>query len=896
MKHDQSKTILLVDDEMLIAMAEARTLEKHGYVVLIENSGEQSIKTASERPDIDLILMDIDLGQGMDGTQAAAIILETMDIPVLFLSSHTEQNVVEKTEKITSYGYVVKNSGETVLLASIKMAFKLHRTDTHLRNAKEELESTNERLNSTIEELESTNEELKQTVTELEETKQELERSLAERKRTEDIAIRERDFSRAALDSMPGLFYLFNEKGELIRWNKNFTEVSGFSDEEIGSKSPLDFFHEPERSEVEARIREVFLTGESYAEAHLYSKDGSSRPYLFTGKLFNFENRPCLLGMGIDISERKKIENALRENEQLLNDILENVGASIFIKDTSYRYTYANRKVCELFGQDITSIIGKTDRDFFSNDSIEEIMRSDSLVIEEGKTVTREENNLVSADKKPHTYYTVKLPLRDASGTITGLCGISTDITDLKRMESVLEQERTFTNAVLDSVPGLLYLYDEEGHLLRWNKNHETLTGYSADELNGMSILDWFDYDEKEAATIMAGVQRAFREGYASEIGRLKTKNGEKIPYYFTATSLEIEGKKYMTGIGIDMTERKRMEEALEQERTFTNAVLDSVPGLLYLYDEEGHLRRWNKNHETLTGYSADELNGMSILDWFNYDEKEAATIKAGVERAFREGHASEIGRLKAKNGKKIPYYFTATSLEIEGKRYMTGIGIDITERKNAEEALAKALEEKEALLSELQHRMKNNLAMIIGIIDLEKIRLKDRETRGILDTVKGRIESLSNLYSLLYRSDAIMDIGLDVYLSSIVQSLSGIYLTGMNNMEITQRCDPVTVNVKNAAAWGLIVNELLTNALKYAAPKERNGIIRIDLGKIDNEIVLTVSDNGEGPPPDFSIGNPSGLGLLLVQTLSNQLGGSLVFDRGRENVFTVRAPFAPAE
>jgi CheY-like chemotaxis protein len=140
------QTILLVDDEAIIAMAESRMLEKHGYVVLTAYTGEQAIKTAAEYPGLDLILMDIDLGAGMDGTQAAEIILQNMDIPVLFLSSHMEPEVVDKTEKITSYGYVVKNSGETVLLASIRMAFRLHAANQELRKREEALSKSENKL------------------------------------------------------------------------------------------------------------------------------------------------------------------------------------------------------------------------------------------------------------------------------------------------------------------------------------------------------------------------------------------------------------------------------------------------------------------------------------------------------------------------------------------------------------------------------------------------------------------------------------------------------------------------------------------------------------------------------------------------------------------------------
>jgi len=125
MVNSTCKIILLVEDEAIIAIAQKRDLENFGYNVISVNSGEKAIETVNQTPEIDLILMDIDLGKGLDGSQTAVIILNYRDIPIVFLSSHTEPEVVAKTEKITSYGYVVKNSGITVLVASIKMAFKL---------------------------------------------------------------------------------------------------------------------------------------------------------------------------------------------------------------------------------------------------------------------------------------------------------------------------------------------------------------------------------------------------------------------------------------------------------------------------------------------------------------------------------------------------------------------------------------------------------------------------------------------------------------------------------------------------------------------------------------------------------------------------------------------------
>jgi len=153
MSSENKKTILLVEDEVIIAMTEKMTLENYGYNVIVVNSGESAIEVFINNKTIDIILMDIDLGKGIDGTEAAAIILKDNDIPVVFLSSHTEPEVVEKTERITSYGYVVKNSSITVLDASIKMAFKLFKAiqiiqkqNDEYKNAKEEAEINEEKF------------------------------------------------------------------------------------------------------------------------------------------------------------------------------------------------------------------------------------------------------------------------------------------------------------------------------------------------------------------------------------------------------------------------------------------------------------------------------------------------------------------------------------------------------------------------------------------------------------------------------------------------------------------------------------------------------------------------------------------------------------------------------
>ena len=141
-----------------------------------------------------------------------------------------------------------------------------------------------------------------------------------------------------------------------------------------------------------------------------------------------------------EVAERQRAEKDLRASRGLLNTILGNVGAAIFTKDAHYRYTYVNQRVCEVFGKSQEEILGRGDDAFFSPAAVEEIVRNDRQVIERGETVAREEMGLTSADGTPRTYWTVKLPLRDDDGRVTGLCGISTEITELKKAEENVKQ------------------------------------------------------------------------------------------------------------------------------------------------------------------------------------------------------------------------------------------------------------------------------------------------------------------------------------------------------------------------------------------------------------------------------------------------------------------------
>ena len=310
MNEQEQKTILLVEDEALIAVMEKQILNKHGFNVIIASSGEKAIEIVRTTTDIDLILMDTNLGKGkMDGTEAAEIILKEQDIPILFLSSYTQAEVVEKTEKIASYGYVVKDSGETVLVTSIKMAFKLSDAHRRLKEREETLRVTKDRY----------------------------------RRITEGLS----DY----------LYTVHIQDGRVVQTTHNpaCEVVTGYTAEEFASNPYLwiDMVPEQEHDIINEHVKHI-LSGKniSAVEHHIVRKDGSII-WVSDTPILKIDSQGVLIsydGVIKDITEHKQAEEKLLKAEEKYRSIFENVVEGIFQTTSEGRFLIANPSLARIYG------------------------------------------------------------------------------------------------------------------------------------------------------------------------------------------------------------------------------------------------------------------------------------------------------------------------------------------------------------------------------------------------------------------------------------------------------------------------------------------------------------------------------------------------------------------
>ncbi len=335
----------------------------------------------------------------------------------------------------------------------------------------------------------------------------------------------------------------------------------------------------------------------------------------------------------------------------------------------------------------------------------------------------------------------------------------------------------------------------------------------------------------------------------------------------------------------------RAQEQSIRESEQKLRNIIENSTNVFYAHTPDHVLTYLSPQSWALLGYSQED----ALIRWMELVTDNPVN-KRGFEitqRAIETGKAQppfEL-ELRHKTGRSVWVEVHEGPVVEDGKTVaIVGALTDISGRKIAEEVQAAALKEKGALLREFQHRVKNSLAIITGITELEANYSADPAVRKALGSLGGRIHTLSELYTLLYNSEQTSQVSLDRYCEAISEFVMAAHAVGGGRITLKRRLTPLITDAKRASTLGLILNELLMNALKYAFPGSRSGIITVSLMNEGGDIVLEVEDDGVGLPSGFELQSSQGLGLQLVKMLANQLGGSLSYRSGEPTVFIIRA------
>jgi diguanylate cyclase (GGDEF)-like protein/PAS domain S-box-containing protein len=264
---------------------------------------------------------------------------------------------------------------------------------------------------------------------------------ITHRKRAEESVMYERDFSNKVLDSLPGIFYLFDEKGKYLRWNRNFEQVTGYTGEEIARMTPFDFFNEAGKIIVSERIQETFARGHSDVETDLLTKQGEQIPYYFTGRIIYIDGKACLIGMGIDIAERKRSEAAARESTEKFRAMVESTSDWVWEVDERGVYTYSSPKVRDILGYEPEEMLGRTPFELMPPEDADRTGGIFRDTVTSGKPFSLLENINLHKNGSRVVLETSGVPFFDAEGKLKGYRGIDRDITERKRAEETIRYQ-----------------------------------------------------------------------------------------------------------------------------------------------------------------------------------------------------------------------------------------------------------------------------------------------------------------------------------------------------------------------------------------------------------------------------------------------------------------------
>ena len=285
-------------------------------------------------------------------------------------------------------------------------------------------------------------------------------------------------------------------------------------------------------------------------------------------------------------------------------------------------------------------------------------------------------------------------------------------------------------------------------------------------------------------------------------------------------------------------------------------------------------------------GYSRGEVLRMSPLDLVDADAR--GRFAFAIAGLGPDGSATCDCAFRTSAGAVIPMEVSVRAFEMEGKRTLIANARDVTERKRADDVVKSALREKEILLREIHHRVKNNMQVITSLLNLQASQTRDPAARAMLEESRQRVRSIALIHEKLYRTASLADVDFGAYLKSVADEL----LRTFGRPEITCVLDlePIRLEIGRAIPAGLIVNELLTNTLRHAFPPGTKGTARVGLhARGEGNVELTVQDDGVGFPPGKDIASATTVGLAIVRTLVEQMLGTLTLEGGRGTAVTIR-------
>lgn len=680
------------------------------------------------------------------------------------------------------------------------------------------------------------------------------------------------------------LIAILDESGVYKYASPNTLEVMGIPSEEFIGENVFPFIHDDDK----ARIEQLLGTLEPGERKDI-------KPYRFKFKDYNefwiettvtnLLDHPSIdgyLANSRDVTDQIEREQKLKE----LSLVAAKSTELIIITDQHGFITWVNDAFEEFTGYSLSESVEKKPGDFLQGpDTDPETVQRLSEAIHNYESI---DETILNYTKSGEAYWVSMSidPIFDEDGNCTHFIAIERDVTEDIEKEKELKESLERYDIVSKATSDTIWDLNLENDRMVYNNNIYNMFGYSEKEVKRLGSW-WRDKihpeDLKGVEKALAGVLENGSERFQMEY-RFKASDDTYKYIFDRAFVLKDEEGTPVRIIGAmqDITQQREEKERL---KLYESVVTNTQESVVILEAEPSDLpgRKIfyvNEAFTDLTGYEKEEVLGRT-LHFLNGPKTEQAK-REKLRHAMNQFEPVEVEFINyKKNGEE--FWINTSMVPVSNSKgdytHWVGIGRDVTARRSYEDEIQASLAEKEMLLSEIHHRVKNNLAVISGMMQLQAFETDNSDLQDKLFDSVFRIKTMATVHELLYQTNSFSNIDFTKTVETLAKSVSDTLESG-SNVEVEINSVPISLNINQAIPVSLIVNEVMTNAYKHAFKNQKKGMIEIDLQERENHVDLQISDNGIGLPDGFDKNDLSSMGLKLINVLSQQIDASYEYHR----------------
>ena len=690
--------------------------------------------------------------------------------------------------------------------------------------------------------------------------------------------------------SIDGILLTDAKSDRIIIVNEAICNMFGYTEDELKQMHKSELYPENVRSNTHRQFQEqIAATAGIMENEPIQRKDG--RLLYVDISVQQIKNNGRLYNMGFfrDVTSRKEAQDKLK----ILSMVVEQNSSGIAILDKEGRVEYANKTLLERNRIEGKDFVGQHWESVTSDYSTlkRDAEKISQIVLKHGSIWNGEVEDK-RKDGRPVWRQVMIFPIKDENDQPIRTVYSSDDITDRKQTGEALKQSQRLNDTIMASTQILVYIFDlADRKIIYANANIAQVLGYSQDDIiqMGDSFMDRMLHPD-DMGTVFGFLKRwktVSDSDVLSSEWRLKDRKGQYHWFHSRDTVYRRSEKGEVVqimGVAQDMTDFKQAEQALRASEARLKSTVESLPFDFFALDEAGRYMLQNaicKKHwgDLIGRRPEDSAPNQKIRNqWIDNNRRAFSGVTV-------EGDVSY--RIKG----KTLYMHNILSPVIDGDRVcgIVGVNIDITQRTIAAQQIQKDLVEKEALLKEIFHRVKNNLNVISSLLSLQvrKIKTKKQALEAFKES-RDRIYAMALVHEKLYHSKNFNRIDMKPYIENMIIDLLQVYGV-KESIELNMDIKNIYLDINTAIPCGLILNELVTNAFKHAFPEQKKGKIQIVFKKNRNKIYqLAVADNGIGLPDNLDLESTDSFGLQLVSLLVKQVEGDMTVRRTHGTRFEI--------